>query len=31
VTSTSAQHVKDPTPEEMKRGQEAFFARMQSA
>ena len=28
---TPAQHVKDPTPEEMKRGQEAFFAQMQSA
>jgi len=26
---TLAQHVSDPTPEEMKKGQEAFAARMQ--
>jgi len=26
-----AQHVKDVTPEEMKKGQEAFFKQMQPA
>jgi uncharacterized glyoxalase superfamily protein PhnB len=26
-----AQHVADPTPEEMQKGQEAFFSRLQTA
>ncbi len=26
-----AQHIKDPTPEEIKKGQDAFFAHMQTA
>jgi PhnB protein len=26
-----AQHVSDPTPEEMRKGQEAFFSRLQTA
>jgi PhnB protein len=26
-----AQHVEDPTPEEMQKGQEAFFAQMQGS